>query len=203
MTRAAVFWHAYSNDHSVILTPDSLTYEQPARALAVLGRFAAHASPDAAPELDRTPGYPLFIAFCYKIFGFRWPPVLLLQIATSILSIYFVFWLGCRIGGPEIGLVAALLLAIDPVTFLYSQLMRAETLFTATLLLIVLVACRWMDSQRRQWIWAALLGALIGVETHIRPIAYLMVVPMGIWLLVSGMRMRKGWRTTIFSFCCL
>src|ERR1700690_717850 len=59
---------------------DAPTYLRPARELIDHGRFDNGGSPNE-PEFLRTPGYPVFIAAVYGIFGKTNTAVLLVQVA--------------------------------------------------------------------------------------------------------------------------
>jgi len=58
----------------------------------------------------------------------------------GVLCVYLTFRLGCRLFGVRVGLVAALLLAIDPLHVKYSQIIRTDVHATVFILLCALSA---------------------------------------------------------------
>ena len=69
---------------SETLYPDAAGYIAPARSLLTAGAFL---NAEGAPEIVRTPGYPLLIAACQALFGSRWLAALItIQLFLSALA---------------------------------------------------------------------------------------------------------------------
>ena len=69
---------------SETLYPDTAGYIAPARSLLTAGAFL---NAEGAPEIARTPGYPLLIAACQALFGSCWLPALIvIQLFLSALA---------------------------------------------------------------------------------------------------------------------
>ena len=93
---------------------DTPTYLGPAQQLLEHGRFDS-GSPPGQPEFLRTPGYPTFIAAVYRVFGENDnTAVLLVQVVLSALTVLLAYLLAARMWSKPIGLLAALLVALDP-----------------------------------------------------------------------------------------
>ena len=159
---------------------DSLIYGGLARNILLLGRYALNgAGGDIYPTLIRLPGYPLFLALCFRLFGmenyFAAPCV---QIVLELLGCLLLADFARRIAPPALKSGAALatlwLAALCPFTASYTVVPLSET---PTLFVIALalwsMACFW---ERPRWAsalcftfalsYAALLrpdGALIGM----------------------------------------
>ena len=77
---------------------DQVGYRRLGQALATTGKFTKF--PDAtefAPEVIRTPVYPLFLAIIYKVAGMGQLPVALAQTALFVAMCLFVYAIAKRI----------------------------------------------------------------------------------------------------------
>ena len=70
---------------------DTPTYVWPAVSLLELGTFRERPCPAAPPMHVRPPGYPLFLAAHYALFGFRQFPVLITQVALGAATALVVY----------------------------------------------------------------------------------------------------------------
>src|SRR6185295_1609253 len=109
---AYVLYLVHSNS-GVTTEGDTPTYLGPAHELLEHGRFDS-VTPPGRPEFLRTPGYPLFVAAVYRVFGEHDTAVLLVQVVLSALTVYLAFLLGARIWSVPIGLLAALFTTLEP-----------------------------------------------------------------------------------------
>lgn len=192
--RAATLFAVYGSNPDAILNPDSLTYEGPARALLATGRFDVDPR-IPRPEVMRTPGYPLFLAAVYGVFGESRRAAILVQIFISVGVMAGAWWLGRRIWDGRVALLAVALLALDPVSFLYSQLMLTETLYSAALLLCVAAGLKLIASSRHELAWALALGLTLALGTHIRPVHYYLIAPVLLIVLVVKRREGRPWKS--------
>jgi len=136
--------------------PDSFTYLAPARnLLRGLGFFGG----PGVVETMRTPGYPLLLA----LFGTSVLPVIVLQHLLNVALVAGVYLVTRRRISRPAALVAALLLAIDAPTIHVANKILTETLFTAVLFVVFLLA---LDARH-----AIATGALTGALVLIRPVA--------------------------------
>jgi hypothetical protein len=69
LLRVVVFCHVWSKDPFRVMHPDSVSYENTARALLHNGRFAVSPEEPKEPQIMRAPGYPAFIALVYALYG--------------------------------------------------------------------------------------------------------------------------------------
>ncbi len=186
LLRALVYLAVFDRDPARSVEGDSQSYEDSARALLHLGRFAV--SPELAdvPQTVRTPGYPAFIAAVYAIFGEKHPPVILTQILLSVATLGFVYLIGCRFWSSAAALVSVLILVLDHTTFVYSQVFLTETLFTFALVVTVWIGVRLANAERRGRWWALSLGLGLAVQALIRPIGYYLVFLVLLAFLLAG-----------------
>lgn len=159
-TRVAVFALAVRHP-SRFLTEDSYQYDALARHF---DSAYVHAHP-LALSLLRPPGYPAFLAGVYGIAGHSVTAAIVVEVVLGIATVYGVYVLAGRLLGPTAAFVAALALALDPVSVAMTSNLTTETLFAA---LWVAAALCWI---RLTPAWLAAAGLLIGVSVLVRPIA--------------------------------
>ena len=144
----------------------------------------------------RTPGYPLFLASVFGVWGMGPTGVLLAQQGLSLLTALMITWAGCRLGGARWGLVAGLLAAIDPLQMAMAHYLLTETLATALLALAagILLAtdCRWPR--------LVLLGLTIAGVVLVRPSFQCLAPAFALALVFTGSSMRQRFmRPVIFA----
>jgi 4-amino-4-deoxy-L-arabinose transferase-like glycosyltransferase len=192
-----VFFAIYPRDADRIVAPDTQSYERPALALVRSGRFASSPTDLHVPETRRTPGYPGFMALTYAAFGEHRHAIALLQLGLSTLTLWITYLIAFRISGPRPAWAALLILTLDLLTLVYSQLLMTETLFT---LLIVCAAWTGLIAlHTRSLAWAAGFGASLAAATLVRPIAYYLFPASLVGLALFGYRARLKIRKTAIA----
>jgi 4-amino-4-deoxy-L-arabinose transferase-like glycosyltransferase len=168
---------------------DEAEYYAAARVLADGRGFSYY---DAAPWL-RPPGYLLFLAGCFRLFGEAPAPARWLQVGLSLALGPLVAWLGWLTTGRRAvaRLAAGATLLLLPLAVL-PWLLLTETLFTLALLLAigaVIVARRGGG-----WGWLAAAGLALGGACLLRGLAagYVGLVALG--LALAG---RGDWRARL------
>lgn len=112
---------------------DGLVYGDIAKNWLLHGVYGRTDYPAAGatihPTLIRLPGYPLFLAVCFRIFGAdHYGAVLYLQVAIDLLSALIVSWTARAIAGERAGMWALYLAALCPFTANYVAAPLSETL---------------------------------------------------------------------------
>lgn len=121
---------------------------------------------------SRPPGYGLFLALVYQMFGRSFPIVAAVQDVLTSAAVLLVFAFSWRLFGLSAGIVAGLLVAVSPHISATSNLILADAIASIPLLLAFLVALpvvRGTGSTRDQVARLSLMGVLIGVGVWIRP----------------------------------
>ncbi len=134
---------------------DSLIYGGLAKNLILYGRFALTLpSGEMYPTLIRLPGYPLFLAVCFRLFGMEnYFAAACVQIALDLLGCVLLADMVRRIAPPEIARSSALvtlwLAALCPFTASYvaDPMTETPTLFMLALAMWAMVRFR----ERPQW----------------------------------------------------
>ena len=142
-----------------LFTPDSFGYDQIALNLLHLGVFSAQTQQPFAPDLKRTPGYPAFVAAVYAFNGRSPEAVVIVQILLAAATVVLVYLLSRQLGLSHRGsLLAAAVLALEPVSAMTSVLLLSETLFAFLLVLSLLAVVRWRRGQTLWLVAAALIS---------------------------------------------
>jgi uncharacterized membrane protein len=93
--------------------------------------------------------------------------VRLLSVAPAVASIAFVYLLGRRLFSESVGLIGALLLAVNAFDVRYAQEARGYSLFAFFAVLACWFFLRCVDEPQRKWNWAGLTLALaLGMYAH-------------------------------------
>ena len=146
---------------------DTSSYRQPAAELVRTGAFAR----GGAPEIVRTPGYPLLL-----VPGLLLGPVAAVTVALQALlgmaTVYVVYAVARRLApsAPVAAQAAALLCAVEPLSVLYAAKLLSETLFAFAVAAVLWALLTYLATDR----WAHLLAtaaALVGAA-YVRPIGY-------------------------------
>lgn len=197
LLRMAIFISVYQCDPDRIMRPDSSSYEKPALSLLANGLYNSSPDPASIPEYKRTPGYPLFIATMYSLFGESRFAVITIQIILSIFIILFGYLIASKLFSQKVGIVSVFFLGFDPVMTLHSQLMLTETLsalfnILSCLFLVYLIRhFTQRDSTVSAGVFYALgLGFALAMATMVRPVSYYLIFP--IILVIIGMHQVIG-----------
>jgi len=158
---------------------DGLIYGTIARNLLEHGRFAlTDGSGVIHDTLIRLPGYPIFLATCFRIFGVgNYTAVAYLQIVLEVVACLLLADFVRRIYSPLAGLITLWSAALCPFTAVYSSPPLTESLTFDMICLAMWSLERYLERRgtiRRRWLWvftvaicfAALLrpdGALVAV----------------------------------------
>ncbi len=130
---------------------DTLVYGGIAKNLLLHGRYALSSSGEAFPTLIRLPGYPFFLAFCFKLFGMEnYAAVAWVQIALDLCACLLLADFARRTASiafkPSAAHATLWLAALCPFTAIYAAnpLTEGPTLFALSLALWA--AARFQDS---------------------------------------------------------
>ena len=168
--------------------PDSHDYNILGKQLSVAGAYVVDGK-----YCVRMPGYPAFLGLLLAVTGRSMDAALILQAAVSGLMVLSVYWLERRIC-TGVGLLAALLVAIDPLSVAFSAAVLSETTFTMLMLLGLVIVLRLVEGGRFWW-WL-LLGLVWAAAVYVRASALYMVMPLTVvaawWGLAGKFRRIAG-----------
>jgi 4-amino-4-deoxy-L-arabinose transferase-like glycosyltransferase len=152
------------------ITSDALDYH----SLALSLMKWEYQVPGTKLDQFRTPGYPFFISLIYRLFGTDQLPVFAVQIIINLASIYLTYLIGCMMFGQLTGIIAAILLCIDPDFVYHIYDILTETLFTFLLLLSIYLML--LFDRTGALVYPILTGLTLSVMTYIKPGAGLLPV---------------------------
>jgi hypothetical protein len=121
------------------------------------------------PTLIRLPGYPLFLALCFAVFGVgRYLPVLWVQVAVGLASCWMLGRLAERMFDARVGLWVLWLAALCPFTAIFDgglALTESWSLFCVVAAFFALE--RWFATGL--WRWVVAVGAACAWAVLLRP----------------------------------
>jgi 4-amino-4-deoxy-L-arabinose transferase-like glycosyltransferase len=184
--------------HAPRIAGDTLIYGDIAKNWMQHGvfGFAESASGAIIPTLIRLPGYPLFLALCFKIFGDdQYTAVMLVQCLVDLGACVLLGALARRVFGPRAGLVVLWLAALCPFTANYVASPLTETLTLACITAAFYALERWRveDTFWNRWLW--MLGAALAYSVLLRPEQGLLVA--AILLAMGWLAMRREQRSLL------
>ena len=184
----------------VLESSDSHEYHQLAINLAEHQVFSRSPEVPFEPETIRTPAYPALISCVYRIVGVHPQAIVPVQILLSTVTMLAGFAIASLLFNPRAGTVTAVLLACDPLSIYYAQVMLTETLFGMFLTLAVL--CVLWACRNASLAYPAGAGICLALATYTRPTGYYLgaVFPL-ILLFVVGRS--RGWRYAYASAAIL
>ncbi len=138
------------------------------------------------PTLIRLPGYPLFLAVCFRVFGMEnYTAVMLIQIAVDLGTCLLLGGIAARIFGRQAGLAALWMAALCPFIANYVAVPLTETLTLACMALAFYALIRWDGSGARVNRWLFVVAFALAYAILLRPEQGLLaaaVVPAMAWI---------------------
>jgi Dolichyl-phosphate-mannose-protein mannosyltransferase len=186
--RMALMLIAYARTGTQIMTQgDTASYLIPGRNLLLHGQFAS----GGLPEIDRTPGYPLFA----MLTGMMQDNILATVFAQIVVSMLSLLLIG-RIAelvfpGTRAVFYATWLYALEPISILYTVRLMPETLFVLLLLCVIERLLSFYVSGKLASV--AIAGVSLAAATFVRPVSYYLVFALAIGLALTAPRTRQLW----------
>ena len=153
------------------------------------------------PTLIRLPGYPLFLALCFVLFGTaNYVPVLWVQVGFDLLTCLLLADMARRLFGERAALWTLWLSALCPFTANYAAAALTETLSVFAVTLAIWGLVRWRAARNlgeSSVMWAGVIGCALTGAALLRPDGGLLaaaVVPAMLW---PGSRGRWGSRSAV------
>ena len=166
---------------------DTLLYGDIARNWMQYGVYGFASSPAGpVPTLIRLPGYPMFLALCFKLFGQdHYTQVMLLQCLIDLVTCLLVADLARRLFGGRAGLAVLWLSVLCPFTANYVAAPLTETLSLACIALAFYGLHRWSvaGANWNRWLWVT--AATLAYAVLLRPEQGLLaaaIIPAMFWL---------------------
>lgn len=182
----------------VYLTYDSGEYRDLARSLVDHGTFGL----DGVPKMNRTPGYPAFLAAVFSLFGASRFAVTSAQVVLDSLTCVMVVHIAMvmRLSRPAV-MTAAVLAISCLYTAVYSMMMMTEVLYTF-LITASLWALATSPTPKPETLFNAttarviLSAAALGCGTLVRPALAPMTALFAALVLGAGLLRHGTWRVS-------
>jgi hypothetical protein len=150
---------------------DTLLYGDIAKNWMQFGVYGfVHTATGAAPTLIRLPGYPIFLALCFSVFGpDHYTQVMLVQCLVDLTTCLLIGGLANRLFGHKGGMFALWLSALCPFMANYVAAPLTETLTLFCIALAFYSLVRWRDGGENfnRWLW--ILAAALSYAVLLRP----------------------------------
>jgi 4-amino-4-deoxy-L-arabinose transferase-like glycosyltransferase len=143
------------------------------------------------PTLIRLPGYPLFLAACFAVFGgVKYGAVVAVQMVVDLVGCALLGVLAERLAGRRAGLWAVWLAALCPFTANYSVVVLAETLSVFCVVVALVALERW-EAREDAWGWVVVLGCALSGAVLLRPDEGILAAVILLVMLWVGVRRRE------------
>ena len=188
-------WIAHA-EPGAVRAVDTPSYLGPARAMIDAGRFTLSPA-DPTPMFVRTPGYPAFLVPILWLTDSEWA-ISPIQAVISLLGVVAIVWMGWRLVGLATGLIAGVLLLLDPLQFRASGTILTEGVATVTMVAIVAVGVLVFAVRRPREVPTPVvlgLGALVAAAAMVRPTMWF--YPVMLLTLLAARFRRLGWRALL------
>src|SRR5256714_4612816 len=153
--------------------------------------FFVSYDPGGFVSIDKPPVGFWLEAASAKIFGFNSVSILLPQALAGVLSVWLLYYLVRRHFGVVAGLLAALALALNPISILTNRNVTIDSTLTLVLLLGAWPVLKAAETGRLRWL--LLTAFIVGIGFNIKMlVAYLVVPAYGLlYLLAAPHSLRK------------
>src|ERR1700726_4090823 len=153
--------------------------------------FFVSYDPGGFVSIDKPPAGFWLEAASAKIFGFNSVSILLPQALAGVLSVWLLYYLVRRHFGASAGLLAALALALNPISILTNRNVTIDSTLALVLLLGAWTVLKAAETGRLRWL--LLTAVIVGIGFNIKMLeAYLVVPAYGLlYLLAAPHSLRK------------
>jgi 4-amino-4-deoxy-L-arabinose transferase-like glycosyltransferase len=181
------FIHAYPE-----VDGDPLIYGDIAKNWLQHGTYGLSTDSGLHPTLIRLPGYPLFLAICFILFGMEhYHAVMFAQTAIDLGTCLIIAALVRRIWNGRAAMVALWLGALCPFTANYAATPLAETLSIFCVAIGFYSLLRLVEKPSIPWLLA--LAFAMSYATLLRPDGALLAVALCAAIVIYGLRPDPGW----------
>lgn len=136
------------------------------------------------PIAFRTPGYPWFVGLIRSLFGRPLMGLVIVQSLLWLATVGLAVWIAVDLSRrKEAGLIAGALAVVQVSSAVYVTAVLTETLFVFCLMLNLWSVMRL--AKNPHWGWAIASGAFLGLTILTRPIAILLWVIHGLFVLIN------------------
>src|SRR3989344_3594194 len=166
------------------LDPISLTGDSKGYILLAQNLLEHHvfslSEPSYAPESFRSPGYPVFLAGLFALFGVSLMALFVHALIMSLAPI--LLYLLTRPHHERAAFLGAIVFAFEPVRMFLSSSFLSDALFTVLFLASLIALEKGRESA--SWRWFGASGLLLGMMILVRPIAIFLPLVYGAYIFI-------------------
>ena len=201
--------HRWPND----LPEDGKVYAQIARNVLEQHVYSHETEAPFDPSFIRLPGYPLFLASIYSIFGHtnngavRIVQALVDTASCGLVALLAFYWQPDEKRKRITAIAALALAAVNPFTTIYSATILTEvpTIFLALAACVAATKAFRAADTKGSLKWWGVAGLFAGLGAMFRPDSGLFFAAIALTLVITALvRFKARWRATVFSlaiFC--
>jgi|SRR5688572_9063647 len=188
-------------DETIAFYSDPSTYIVPAQNLLENGAFL---NGRGEPMVDRTPGYPAFLALLMVLAGRDLNKVLIVQTLVLSFTVVVLYLLARRVLPPVMAFAGALLAALSPWGAVLAGIPMSDGSFLFVLALVFLVMKLTTEARSLQLVWLGGMGVglLSGSAVLIRPVWPLIFLVLGAMLVTYSPKRKGVWVLLVVTFVC-
>jgi len=169
-----------------------------ARSLDTGQGFASPFGVATGPTAMIAPGYPIFVAGIFRIFGINTSAsaivIMLFHVAASVLTVWFIMLFAARWFGPRAAMIAGFFWAVW-LPMLWVPTIFWETSFSACMMLGLLMSAVRLRERPSRWLWI-FFGLFCGFASLINMAMLLSSLAVFLWLAFSSWRV---WRMNLIT----
>ena len=196
VSRLAVWALIPEHSHS-FLEVDSPSYTDPAEALIVDGRYSTEPGSET-PETLRPPGYPVWLALIFFLFGKSAQTVVFSQVILFLGTLVLTYVLTEKLFGLRPAWAATILLALDPSSLSYTFKVLTETLTAFLTILFAYCAFRFYRTRGKLGPGVG-AGMSLALVTLVRPTTYYFIPFFTIAFAFFLIREKVEWKRVVLS----
>jgi len=171
---------------------DGRVYSQIARNMLEQHVYSIESQAPYTPTLIRLPGYPLFVAAIYAVFGHgNNTAVRVAQAVLDTITCALIAWVVFEWSRKRwAAMIALALAAVCPFTAIYVATILTEvpTNFLAVATVLTTTFAFKATTRKRVLVWWIVTGLLAGIAVCFRPDSGLFAAAIGLTLMLSGLR---------------
>lgn len=161
---------------------DSDAYNKLAYSLITRGDFYNPANQISAWV---TPGYPLFLAGIYIIFGYSFLAVIIVQTLLLTSSFILIFSLSRRLYNQTVAYIVLAILLLSLRLIVYVPQVYTEILFIFFISVILFSYFKLIGNDKYSYAWSILTGFAMGFGFLVRPVIMPVLIIIPIFLLIN------------------
>lgn len=152
-------------------------------------------------EFPHVIGFPFVLALLFKITGPSLTAGLYLNMAASIIGVFFIYRTARLLGGRLCGLIALTLMAFWPSMILYGDLLASEPMFTCLMIIAIYIFVHIIKYPAKTGkisiciILSALLGITMATASSVRPMTEILLIAAVLTLVLCNIKLRDANKT--------